>query len=82
MVLQQLYLILAREKIAVSDLDAIRRICREYQQWAGNRQLRLEKNTFQRLLLEGNARKLYLRSKKTKLRHWLAVRVKAILGRG
>lgn len=81
-VLQQLHLVLAREKIAVSSVLTIRRICRDYRVWAENRLLPVEKDRFQQLLLDGKAFRLYLRNKKTQLRHWIAVRVKALLKRG
>ena len=82
MVLQQLHLALAREKIAVSDLAGIRKICRDYGNWAKNRLLPMEADAIQQLLLDGRAPQLYLRNKKTQLRHWIAVRVKALLKRG
>ena len=79
MVLQQLYLVLAREKIAVSDLRTIQQICRDYRAWSENRLLPMEKDRFQQLLLDGEAYGLYFRNKKTQLRHWIAVRVKALI---
>lgn len=82
MVLQQLYLVLAREKIAVSDIRTIRMICKDYQKWSENRLLPLKQDQFQKSLLEGRAHLLYLRNKKSQLRHWIAVRVKALLKRG
>lgn len=81
-VLQQLHLILAREKISVSDIPVIREICTDYRKWAENRLLPLMMDTFQQNLLEGQAVKLYLHNKKSRLRHWVAVRVKALLKRG
>ena len=80
--LQQLHLILAREKIVVSEMKTIQTICRDYRTWAENRLLPMEQDSFQALLLEGKATQLYLRNKKTQLRHWVAVRVKAFLKRG
>ena len=82
MVLQQLHLVLAREKIGVSDRKTIQTLCRNYREWAENRFLPLEPDSFQTCLLEGNANRLWLRNKKSKLRHWIAVRVKAFLKRG
>lgn len=81
-VLQQLHLVLAREKIAVSDPTTIRTLCRDYRSWAENRPLPLKEDRFQQLLLGGNANRLYWRSKKSRVRHWIAVRVKALLKRG
>ena len=82
MVLQQLYLVLAREKIAVSDLKTIGSICRDYRVWSKTRLLPLQQDRFHKLLLEGRAMQLLLLNKKTQLRHWIAVRVKALLKRG
>lgn len=79
MVLQQLYLVLAREKIAVSEIKRIKDVCRDYRTWSENRVLPMEKDQFQQLLLEGKASQLYLRNKKSRLRHWIAVRVKALI---
>ena len=82
MVLQQLHLVLAKEKIAVSDLKMIQDICWGYREWSKNRLLPMEKDKFQQHLLDGKAFSLYLRNKKTQLRHWIAVRVKALRKRG
>ena len=82
MVLQQLHLVLAMEKIEVSDMQTMQTVCADYQKWSQNRQLPMERDQFQKCLLEGRARLLWLRNKKTQLRHWIAVRVKALLKRG
>lgn len=81
-VLQMLHLTLAREKIAVSDVPTIRRICGDYRKWVENRYLPLAQDRFQRELLAGSPWRLFLQKKKTQLRHWAAVRVKALLKRG
>lgn len=78
-VLQQLYLVLAKEKIAVSDLDGIRKVCGDFKKWALSHRLPLETTAFQDQLAAGNAVNLYLGAKKTKIRHWIAVRAKAFL---
>lgn len=78
-VLQMLYVTLAREKNAVSDINGIRRICRDFCRWAEGRELPVEASGFQRKLQDEKAVCLYLSHKKTALRHWLAVRVKAFL---
>ena len=82
MVLQQLHLLLAREKIAVSDLKTIKAVCQDYRNWSENRVLPMEKDRFQQHVFGGKAIQLYLSNKKTQLRHWIAVRVKAFLKRG
>lgn len=76
-VLQRLYLVLAREKIAVSDLKGIRRICREFSAWAEVRQLPLPVSAFQTRLMRGQAVLLWLANQKTQLRHRVAVWVKS-----
>ena len=81
-VLQMLHLILAKGKISVSDVPAIRRICGDYRQWAESRLLPLENEPLHPCLLAGSAWRLFLQKKKTQLRHWAAVRVKALLKRG
>lgn len=82
MILQRLHLVLAREKIAVSDIQTIHNVCADYRKWSENRLLPMEQDPFQTYLLEGRANLLWLRNKKTQLRHWVAVRVKALLKRG
>lgn len=81
-VLHQLYLVLAREKISVSDVKTIDSVCRDYQSWSKNRLLPAKQDQFQQLLLEEKSFNLWLQNKKTRLRHWIAVRVKAFLKRG
>ena len=82
MVLQQLHLLLAREKIAVSDIPTIKRVCMDYQQWIQKRLMPMGQDPYHKYLLEGNARRLFLRNKKTQFRHQIAVRVKALIKRG
>lgn len=72
---------LARGKIAVSDLAGTGRICREYAQWYRNRKMTVGQNEFHQQLTEGKAVSLLLQSKKTALRHKIAVRVKSCLKR-
>ena len=78
-ILQQLYLVLAKEKISVSGLEEIRRICREFRHWSADRQLPMEETVFQSRLMEGKAWSLLLADKKTALRHKVAVWVKSHL---
>lgn len=76
-VLQQLYLVLAREKIAVSDLAGVHRVCGEFIKWTENHDLPLEASRFQKRLLRDKALELFLLDKKTVLRHKVAVWVKS-----
>lgn len=76
-VLQQLYLVLAREKISVSDVDGVRRICRDFLRWAENRELPMEASTFQKHLQGNHTAALLLMDRKTALRHKIAVWAKS-----
>lgn len=78
-VLLRLYLVLAREKIGVSDLAGVKQICHDYKQWSSGRELPTIELKFQRRLVEGKALTLILLNKKATLRHKIAVRVKGIL---
>ena len=78
-ILQQLYLVLAREKISVSDLAGIRTICKDYAVWSQNRVFTLEPSAFYKNLRDGKALRLLLAAKKSALRHKVAVWVKSHL---
>lgn len=78
-ILQQLYLVLAREKISVSDLTGIRAICKDYAVWSQNRVFSLEPSAFYKNLKEEKALRLLLAAKKSALRHRFAVWVKSHL---
>lgn len=76
--LLSLYLVLAREKISVSDLSGTRRICREFRLWRERLSLPISgEDKFQRHLLGEHAAILKFQDKKTALRHKIAVWVKA-----
>ena len=78
-VLQQLYLVLAREKISVSNLKGIRTICKDYAFWSQDRVFLLQSSAFYKNLKEERALRLLLASKKSALRHKVAVWVKSRL---
>ena len=78
-ILQQLYLVLAREKISVSDLTGIRAICKDYAAWSRNRVFSLEPSAFYKNLKQEKALRLLLAAKKSALRHKVAVWVKSHL---
>lgn len=78
-ILQQLYLVLAREKISVSDLTGIRAICKDYAVWSQNRVFTLEPSAFYKNLKDEKALRLLLAAKKSALRHKVAVWVKSHL---
>lgn len=68
---------LAWGKINISDLAGIRRICREYTEWYRERKMAVGQNRFHQQLTEGKAVSLLLQSKKTALRHKVAVWAKS-----
>lgn len=70
-----LYEILAREKIAVSNLETIQEICKDFQGWYVNSE---KISSFSGKMLGGRALTLWLDTRWAKLRHALAV----ALGRG
>lgn len=76
-VLQQLYLVLAREKISVSNADGVRMICRNFCQWSENHELPMEASNLQKHLLAGHVATLLFMDKKTVLRHKIAVWAKS-----
>lgn len=76
-ILQQLHLVLVREKISVSGLKEIRKICREFRAWAEGRDLPQKETKLQKRLMEEKALSLLLANKKTALRHKVAVWVKS-----
>ncbi len=78
-ILHSLYLTMARVKTSGLDLAGIHRICRDYQTWVHAHGLPPSADTFSQHLLGNKALLIYLTHKKTALRHWLAVRVKAFL---
>lgn len=73
----QLFQILAREKLSVSNLKQIRQICEDYALWYRNRAFTAGENSFHRQLMDCRAASLMLRDKKTALRHRIAVWAKA-----
>jgi glycosyltransferase involved in cell wall biosynthesis len=78
-ILQQLYLVLAREKISVSDLSGIRMICKDSADWFHGRDFSLEPSAFYENLTEKKALRLLLAARKSALRHKVAVWVKSHL---
>ena len=78
-ILHQLYLVLAREKISVSDLAGIRTICKDYANWSQGRVFSIESSPFYKNLKEEKALRLLLAAKKSALRHKVAVWVKSHL---
>ncbi len=80
-ILHSLYLTMARVKTSGLDLAGIHRICRDYQTWVHAHGLPPSADTFSQHLLGNKALLIYLTHKKTALRHWIAVRVKAFLHR-
>ena len=72
-----LFQVLAREKISVSNLKQIGRLCDDYAAWYGSRTDPGCDHRLHRRLMARQARRLMLQDKKTALRHKIAVWVKA-----
>lgn len=77
--LQQLYLYVASGKVAVSGLKDIRKLCLEFNEWQNKHDLPLPETKFQTHLRKKHALLLYWGTKKTAIRHKVAVQVKALL---
>lgn len=77
-ILVLLYLVLAREKIAVSNVRQVKQICDDYKKWYEKRKIKipLESQEYSDLLLQRNVLKLILRREYTKVRHRIAVVLK------
>lgn len=80
-ILIQLYHVLAREKISGSTLAQIRQICDDYARWYQTHELPKQDSKFHHRLMGRNALALKFEDRKTALRHWIAVRVKAFVRR-
>lgn len=76
-VLTRLYRVLAREKISVSDLRGIRRICGDYAKWYSGHGFSGDSDVFHQWLLSGRAGRLLWHDIITALRHKIAVWAKA-----
>lgn len=77
-ILIPLYLVLAREKIAVSNMPQIKQVCEEFAEWYRQRNVKIppEYLSYANLLLNKKSMRLILRRKYTKIRHKIAVRIK------
>ena len=77
-ILVLLYLVLAREKIAVSNVRQVKQICDDYKKCYEKRKIKipLESQEYSDLLLQRNVLKLILRREYTKVRHRIAVVLK------
>lgn len=77
-ILVSLYLVLAREKIAVSNVRQVKKICDDYKEWYEKHKIKipLESQEYSDLLLRRNVLKLILRREYTKVRHRFAVILK------
>lgn len=80
-ILQQLYLYVASGKVAVSGLKDIKKLCLEFNEWQNNHEFPLPETKFRIHLRKKHVLLLYLRNKKTVIRHKIAVRVKAVIKR-
>ena len=77
-ILLSLYLVLAREKIAVSSRKQIKQICNDFIEWYQRRKIKIPVDSQRdaNLLLNRDVTRLLLRRKYTYIRHRIAVAVK------
>lgn len=77
-ILVSLYLLLAREKIAISDKNQILIICQDFADWYKKHEVNLtpENRKYAELLLQKNVRRLIIKRQYTKIRHKVAVLLK------
>lgn len=77
-ILTSLYLVLAKEKIAVSNARQIKQICDDFANWFQNRQINIpsESRNYLNLLVKHNVWRLILKKKYIYIRHKIAVTVK------
>ena len=77
-ILLSLYLVLAKEKIAVSNARQIKQICDDFSDWFENRNIEIPSDyqNFVELLLKRNVCRLILRRKYISIRHKIAVAAK------
>lgn len=78
-VLLRLYLILAHEKIGCGNTRQIRQLCEDWHQWSQEKTLPMVDRFLQIGLTEKRVIRLYTKSRLTRLRHAVAVRVKSLL---
>lgn len=77
-ILSELYLVLAREKISVSDAKGIRQICDDFAAWAESKNAKIpeQSRTFAECLIKRKVYRLLVKRYYTALRHKVAVRLK------
>lgn len=77
-ILTSLYLVLAKEKIAVSNARQIKQICKDFVNWFQGRKIEMpsESQKYAKLLLNQNVWRLIVRKQYINIRHKIAVIVK------
>lgn len=77
-ILTDIYLMLAQEKISVSDRSEIRGICDDFASWTRERSVPADKlsGRFPRWLLEGRVNRIIARRAYSRLRHWVGTRLR------
>ena len=77
-ILLDLYLVLAREKISVSNMTVIRQVCDDFVSWVQLKKVNVleQDQTYIRLLLHKKILWLLARRSYIKIRHKIAVRIK------
>lgn len=78
-VLLRLYLILAQEKISHGSLQELSCLCQDWHQWSSEKTLPTVNKSLQTDLTGKRIIRLYIKSRLTRLRHAVAIRVKSLL---
>lgn len=80
-ILQRLHLLLAREKISVSDMRTIRSICQDYRAWEPEHISTPERSMFRTQLMKEQVASILFHRLKGNARHRLAVFIKSAIHR-
>lgn len=81
-ILQKLYIVLAKEKISVSNRKEIREICTNYKSWIKDHETKFSGNdSYRKMLLKQKVNSLILNYCYTSLRHKIAIIIKALKAR-
>ena len=81
-ILEKLYIVLAKEKISVSNRKEIREICTNYKSWIKDHETKFSGNdSYRKMLLKQKVNSLILNYCYTSLRHKIAITIKALKAR-
>ena len=81
-ILITIYENLLREGISFSTVAEIKKLCNDFEQWIAGKSLHnmIENDLYLMMVYEKKAGRLFLKSKRSRLRHWLANYIKLFIG--